>query len=552
MIDADLKALYSAAAVTARRTPKIIITQHPDHATAVLSVNRELTIQKGAVLGMAGNLEEELEIRLILEELKHKPTFFHDIEFMVDYEGKGTAYALFKAAVKMAQDLGIKQLRITPRLPALSESVERNGHVALEVRHANVVAKEEKMSAIIREVILPQVKSSGDFEAIRAYWSDCLNPAVIDDEGGIGKVNIIPLIEDVSSLINVVELLTGKEQIEDKTSAKFFKKNDNINFEAAALRHNALPIRVMMAMSDPAIKSGATAARIALRMGLSRLYRYALSSGQPIAVIFGGGTLPFRGAINPDFVGRLLEKYPVETVTIQGALLYDHPAGLAAKWQVYQAVSDFRENMSKPIAKLLAELGQEDVGRGKKLLGRFEAAYEELLGFLALHVQKVAPFVPDRRQRTLDKIRGSIMYNGEPVLFERAIKHNAALLGMGFDATLACLKGLEGLEGAETKELYQRFDPLGPEYIRQAIELTLADVLKRAHREFFNKIEPCLVQAEKVSGVAMSKFGGIAKRHTEYANWTEELIWHSKRDFPDTSRVAYLIVKQALVRAALG
>lgn len=521
--------LYRRDAIESRDNRPIIVTQHPDHAHAIAELfpYGEFGITDKTVHGKVGDIVEEAEARALIEESLKERRNIRDVEFMFDYEGKGTAFALPVAIVRFCIQQKIPHLRITPRSPALSEHPIRHAHFALGVIEANQEAMKNG-AFLIEEVILPQVREPQDIDRLRKLLRKWIDKNLYA-EFGLDGMNIIPLIEDVYVIPRADQIITQGPL--RRTGAK---RNE----------------RAMLAMSDPAVQAGATASRIANRLGLAAIYRSAIQRGEAIGVILGGGTLPFRGSLTPDFLPKVFEAYPAETYTVQGALLYDYPSD--AKWQIVSRIHELRHSMERCVENLLEMIPEKLVPRGIQLIGRFQNEYERHHLALAKEVHRIAPFVPDRRKRTLDKIRGKVSRNGEEIPLERAIKNNAALLGIGIDPTLADLNGFRDLRADDKCLLFERFDPLAHEYISAAIRLTLPDVLCDSHPELFERLRPSLEMASFVTGIPLQDFGSIRKEHPSYETLARELISLSRNSVEHPHRVAEIVVQQGLMRKALG
>src|SRR2546430_12807938 len=85
-------------------------------------------------------------------------------------------------------------------------------------------------------------------------------------------------------------------------------------------------MRVFIARSDPALNYGYLSAVLLALVALERLDALERETGGAVYPLIGGGSVPFRGALSPRHVDRVLATDPhVQKFTIQSAFKYDHP-----------------------------------------------------------------------------------------------------------------------------------------------------------------------------------------------------------------------------------
>jgi len=114
-------------------------------------------------------------------------------------------------------------------------------------------------------------------------------------------VEVIPLIEDWNSLLNIDQILSEYIKISKPAC-----------------------LRVFLARSDPALNYGLIPAVLLVKIALSKIRKTSEKYGTDIFPMIGTGSLPFRGHLTPNNIANFLEEYAgVRTVTVQSALKYD-------------------------------------------------------------------------------------------------------------------------------------------------------------------------------------------------------------------------------------
>ncbi|PSQ37708.1 phosphoenolpyruvate carboxylase [Halobacteriales archaeon SW_12_71_31] len=420
--------------------PRVMSTQHPDNATVPFFAEGEI---------LAG--EEEVR------EAYYAYSHLGCDEQMWDFEGKeGDEYAVKKLLSRFDDYFARERLgaerRLTLRGPnpdleaseakvllEILESIPRS-YDAAEAFHRSLDERggEGETVAPIHEVIVPMVTSAAQVNAVHDYYEEFVvgkadrsidGRTVADWVGPFrpDSVSVIPLIEDREYLLNADEILRGYLADRDRERQ-----------------------RVFLARSDPALNYGSLAADLVNKVSLRRLYHAAADLDVELYPILGAGPAPFRGGLAPDTVDRTLETYPeVETFTVQSGFKYDHPPD-----DVRAAVERLRTAERDRSAPTVDE---------KRLLAvadRVAAAYSEQVSEVAPTVNRVAEYVPRRRDRKLHV--GLFGYSREvgEIELPRAITYTAALYSVGFPPTLMGLSGLADGDWAVVEDCLPRFDDL--------------------------------------------------------------------------------------------
>lgn len=264
------------------------------------------------------------------------------------------------------------------------------------------------------------------------------------------KINIIPLFEDIDSILSA-----------DKTLKKYLKGKD-IEYQ-----------RVFLARSDPAMNYSSVAVILALHLALDRLDKLQAEMGIPIYPILGSGSAPFRGSLTPKTADYILSKYPsVATFTIQSAFKYDFPVK-----DVQRAIELINKTPVKPA------LPVEEPERVLKIIRKMSREYQRQVPLLAPLINEVAKFVPSRRMRKLHT--GLFGYSRElkkGVSLPRVISFCAVLYSMGLPPDLIGLNVLNKEEKRILRSIYSRFD----NSIRDILSLwnpQILDLLPKGLRE---------------------------------------------------------------------
>lgn len=452
-------------------------TQHPDNATVPFFAEGEI-------------VEGEEEVR----EAYYAYSHLGCDEQMWDFEGKeGDEYAVKKLLSRFDDYFARERLgaerRLTLRGPnpdleeseakillEILESIPRSFDAA-EAFHRRLTREERADGTVgtasvapIHEVIVPMVTSASQVNAVHDYYeefvvgkADCsIDGRTVADWVGPFRpeeIAVIPLIEDREYLLDADEILRGYLAGRDRDSQ-----------------------RVFLARSDPALNYGSLAADLVNKVSLRRLYRAAADLGVELYPILGAGPAPFRGGLAPDTVDRTLEMYPeVETFTVQSGFKYDHPPD-----DVRAAVERLRT------AERDRSAPDVDEQRLLAVADRVAAAYAEQVRQVAPTVNRLAEYVPRRRDRKLHV--GLFGYSREvgEIELPRAITYTAALYSVGFPPTLMGLAGLDDGDWTVVEDCLPRFEDLLADAVRyynpRALEVLSLD--EAAVRPGLERVDP--------------------------------------------------------------
>ncbi len=398
-------------------------TQHPDNAN-----NPEWSIN--------GIIEGDAEI---IEAYKAF-SYYNIEEVMWDAEGKDvdthvirkllSNYPDFFSERTIGQDVFITYRIPNPNVEKTERKVLSETMESIAVSY-DVAEKFYNRKVIpIFEVILPFTTSYEELIAILRYYEKVIvNRENIELFDGIKvkdivgetypkTIEIIPLVEDKESLLNIGKIVAGYW--------RYIKPSY---------------LRIFIARSDPAMNYGMLSAVLLAKLALSELQRLSSEINLEIYPIIGVGSLPFRGNFNPYNIENTMDEYlGVKTFTIQSAFKYDY-----SREEVMEAINKiYSYKMRNAI-----ELSHTEELVLKKIVELYSKRYQQEIEKLSLMINNVSNYVPKRRARKLHI--GLFGYSRESgsVKLPRAIPFCGALYSVGLPPELLGLYELSKLNEAE-------------------------------------------------------------------------------------------------------
>jgi phosphoenolpyruvate carboxylase len=316
------------------------------------------------------------------------------------------------------------------------------------------------------------------------------------------QINVIPLFEDIYSMLNAAQTL------------KSFIKGNDIKYQ-----------RVFLARSDPAMNYSSVAVILALHIALERLYKLQEETGVPIYPILGSGSAPFRGDLTPRTVEYILSKYPsVATFTIQSAFKYDFPVA-----EVQKAIECINN------APILPPIAVDDPQRALKIIKKVSREYQKQIQILAPIINELAKFVPSRRMRKLHT--GLFGYSRElkkGVTLPRVISFCAVLYSIGLPPDIIGLNVLTKDELDYVGRVYSRFS----DSLRNTLSFWNPKVLD--------------IIPSKIRGKVKTAIGDMGfETNNEHEKLSSEIIESVKKKNYGT-HLTELITRAGLVRGFLG
>lgn len=382
-----------------------MISQHPDHGSKPYW-SRNAFIKTG---------EEIKECFLSFSELNTS-------EYKWDWEGKYVDESVIEKLLSEHHDyfkknpLG-KEKFLTFRLPNPKVETEfRLGRAFMGILGAAGLAKKIKIhSPPLFEVILPMTESAEEMIAIQEAFKEIASLKHVlyhNGEKSLKHIEIIPLFEQVTTIIKSYHLLE-----------KYLKLHqEKFNFKPFYLRP-------YLARSDPALNSGLIPTVLAIKIGLSHYKKFEKKHSIKLYPIIGSASLPFRGGLTPNTVENFCREYKgIKTVLLQSAFRYDYEKKLVIK-----AIRKLERLLpiGEPVSISLSD--------EKNLIGLmkvFEKYYRNTVEQLAPLINKVAFYLPKRRERVLHIGLFGYSRGVGKVKLPRAIGFTGALYSLGIPPEL--------------------------------------------------------------------------------------------------------------------
>ncbi|HWY79097.1 MAG TPA: phosphoenolpyruvate carboxylase [Candidatus Sulfotelmatobacter sp.] len=404
-----------------RKIPTTMASQHPDHANAPYWHDDPF----------------------IAVQHEYEETFlaYSDLgidEYKWDWEGKlvdesvmerllGNYYTYFKE-----NPLG-KEKFLTFRLPNPKAETEfRLARAFINLLSAAALAKKVGLySPPLFEVILPMTESAEEMIAIQEAFkdiSDIKNELLRFNEETIGELEIIPLFEQVDTIIHSDEIL-------EKYLTLYKKK----------FKRNPEYLRPYTARSDPALNSGMVPTVLAIKIALSRYKELSKKINMPLYPIIGTAMLPFRGGLRPDDIESFVNEYRgMRTALIQSAFRYDFDKEI-----VKEGIQKLHELLPKYEARTVTAKEEE---RMISLIPAFEEAYRSVIEEIAPLINTISSLLPKRRERVQHIGLFGYSRGIGKVTLPRAIGFTAALYSLGIPPELIGTgRGLQKVKKEELK-----------------------------------------------------------------------------------------------------
>jgi phosphoenolpyruvate carboxylase len=413
------------------KIPRCMSTQHPDNVNApFFSESSEI-----------GGEEEIIEAYYVFSHIGCD-------EQMWDCEGKEIDnYVIKKLLTKYKPFFDEKRLGkdtfLTFRIP--NPTIEKaEAKILIETLDSiprsfdasNLIYKDN--IAPIFEVILPMTTGPSCIDRVYRYYKDFVagkqdklfkdgDITIADWIGKFSpkKINVIPLVENMESILNAHNIL------------KIYLQDKEVEYQ-----------RIFFARSDPALNYGLISAVLINKIALQNINKLSEDINIPIYPIIGVGSAPFRGNLSPNTAERVLKEYPsIQTFTIQSAFKYDYPLG-----EVRKAVELLRQRKMKRPQIIESEKCLE-------IIQKYVKEYTKQIVILAPFINKVSRFFPTRRKRKLHiGLFGYSRNMGESIVLPRAITFTGALYSLGIPPEILGLNALNVDDLDIIKTYYTNFE----------------------------------------------------------------------------------------------
>jgi phosphoenolpyruvate carboxylase len=385
-----------------RKIPVTMATQHPDNA-GVSPFSGQRFVSTSDELDECARCFSELGVH----------------EYMWDWEGKFVDEAVIDRLYQnhheffQQQQIG-RDLFLTFRIPNIWEE---KAHHRLQRAFMNLISAEQAAiqygfhSPPLFEVIQPMTTSADQLIHLQRTFSRIAEATekIFNHRTELRHLELIPLFEEVETMANSDKIL--EQYVEFLLDEYDFKPEY---------------LRVFIARSDPAMNAGLIPTMLAVKHAISNYHAFGERNNIRIYPWIGGGSLPFRGAINPENVLEAVEEYRgAASITVQSAFRTDYPLE-----QVIETIGELNQRVPLNLDKyerVTSEQGERIETFNHDAAEIFKGTIEPLADF----VNTVAARLPNHRERVQHIGLFGYSRGVGKVRLPRAIKFTGAFYSVG-------------------------------------------------------------------------------------------------------------------------
>ena len=383
-----------------RKIPVTMATQHPDNACPSPFNGKRF---------VSTNDEIDECVKSFSELGVH--------EYMWDWEGKLVDEAVIDRLFRQHYEyfkknsLG-KDLFLTFRIPNIwEEKTHRLPRAFMNIFASEHAAVDLGMhSPPIFEMILPMTTSSSQLIELQKKFMQISEASskIFDMPSKLKHINLIPLLESVETMADVDIL------------------EEYVDFLENEIGEKPEYLRVFIARSDPAMNAGLIPTMLSVKHALSNQHEFGKRRGIKIYPWIGGGSLPFRGAINPENIDATIEEYKgASSLTIQTAFRSDYPMEMVKKG-IKKLNKEMPQNLDNYL-RISEEEGEKIKHFNKKAAQIFQSSIESL----APVINQFANKLPSHRERVQHVGLFGYARGVGKVTLPRAIKFCGAFYSLG-------------------------------------------------------------------------------------------------------------------------
>lgn len=384
-----------------RKIPATMATQHPDNARAAYFTGKRFLSAQ--------------------DEIEECYRCFAEMgvgEYMWDWEGKFVDEAVIDRLYNQHHDyfkenqLG-RDIFLTFRVPNIwIESSHKLPRAFMNMITAEKAAKTYGFHAPpLFEVILPMTANSEQMCYLQKTFSKIAHASedIFELKSDMRMIEVIPLFEEFSVMADVKKHL-----------------QEYVDFLQKEYKHKPEYMRVFTARSDPALNAGLLPAKLAAKMAVASYHEFGEANGIEMYPWIGGGSLPFRGGINPENIDPSIDEHRgFATMTVQSAFRYDYDMD-----DVKAAIAKMNEELPKNRLKY-ERINDEDKLKLNEFNTKVADFYKATIEEIAETVNKIAAKLPGHRERMQHIGLFGYSRGLGKVKLPRAIKFTGSLYSIG-------------------------------------------------------------------------------------------------------------------------
>jgi phosphoenolpyruvate carboxylase len=262
--------------------------------------------------------------------------------------------------------------------------------VMMSITEANCSALEQTGIQAISEFVHPMTGTVREIIDAQQHMVDVSELAKKEFGFSMEAPRIIPLIEDAPALLNAKKLA--------ESTILAWKEN----FGAAPEK-----FRVFLGKSDSALSFGHVASTLSCKYAINGISELNSELDTDTGIIFGAGTLPFRGHLDLKNAENFFNEYRgIGTITLQSAIRYSHGKEDA------RALIDLAKARLPETPEIFS---REEKAEIINLIGIFGANYARTLRELAPTINRIADLLPQQRDRLMHKGSGAYSRNAPDI-----------------------------------------------------------------------------------------------------------------------------------------
>lgn len=455
-------------------------------------------------------------------------------EYKWDWEGKFVEESVFERLISeypsffKKNPLG-KEKFLTFRLPDFRVETEfRLGRAFMCILSASGLAKQLNFhTPPIFEVILPMTGSAREMIDVQKAFREVAslkNKLNIKNRGGISKIEIIPLFEDIRTIINSSHILEEYFELHEK----YF--GSTVSY-----------LRPYLARSDSALNSGLIPAVLSIKIALSRYKQLEKRTNVILYPIIGAGSLPFRGGSTPYSVEKFVREYGgIRTMLVQSGFQYDYPTE-----DVIKAIKQIDKLLPVTDTSLIST---KEVNQIVEIIPYFENSYQNTVKKIGTMIYQIATFLPARRERL--KHTGILKYPRKigKVKIPRAIGFTAAMYSIGIPPELIGTgRGIKRAIREGTISIIEKYYLGLKDGLHRAGGYLNKDVLQKLAREssVFGDIAEDVKAIEEYLGYELGQQSAEEKAH-------EVITSEIYNNFVNSVSITDFIEEAGILRKSLG